>query len=75
MLNKFLPSKQVTLNGTAHQPKKRAEKYTYNTQCLNSKLNMFYLSAAYLQKCRSSPGHLSPQVRHGAPAPMSWAKR
>jgi hypothetical protein len=36
---------------------------------------MFYLSAAYLQKCRSSPGHASPQVRQGAPAPISWAKR
>jgi hypothetical protein len=45
MLNKFLPSKQVTLNGTAHQLKQEeAEKCTYNTQCSNSE--MFHLSAA-----------------------------
>jgi len=38
-------------------------------------LKCFIYPLLYLQKCRSSPGHLSPQVRQGAPAPISWAKQ
>ena len=43
MWNKFLPNKQVTLYGTAHQFKQRAQKYTYNNQCTNSELNVLFI--------------------------------